>query len=458
MSWVIHGKWIILGAMVAGLALAGFFTVFSYQPLYRATASMVVNAKERVVVGEEEWSQSASDIYLAQKMVNTYSVVLKSNRVMEYVIEDMNLDIEPETLREWVDLSPVKDTQVLLVSVVGASPELTVGIANSLMRVAPQAMMETVERGSLNVLDEAKLPRHTVPAKTKMNAAIGAVLGLMLGLGYVVAKNALRPKVRTSSDIEDRLVLKTIGEIPHVKKGDSNSERLLFTDENQSPIFIDSIFYIRTVFDYLFASKKIQTVLVTSALAGEGKTTVIANLALALSEAGKDVLVIDADLRKPSLHRKFGKEKSGMHHLANVLTGKVAQREAIQEISDRLHILQGYAVDVQQSKMLLGSYAMQSLLADAQRRYDYVLIDTPPACAISDAVILSNYTDGVLFVIKQNYSSLQDVSESVISMEKAGSIILGCILNDIRKGNALSGYNSRYYYAAQYSKAYGEES
>lgn len=86
LSWVIHGKWIILGAMVVGLALAGFFTVFSYQPLYRATASMVVNAKERVVVGEEEWSQSASDIYLAQKMVNTYSVVLKSNRVMEYVI------------------------------------------------------------------------------------------------------------------------------------------------------------------------------------------------------------------------------------------------------------------------------------------------------------------------------------------------------------------------------------
>lgn len=450
MAWIFKGKWIILGLVVLGTAAAGFFTQATYNPLYKATASMVVNAKERYNSGEEELSQSASDIYLAQKMVNTYSVVLKSNRVMEYVIDDLNLDLTPEELRGLVDLSPVRDTQVLLVSVVAVDPAMAVEIANSLMKVAPQAMMETVERGSLNVLDAAKLPQSTVPARTKMNVAIGAILGLMLGLFIVVLKGALEPKVRVVADIEERLTLRTIGEIPHVKQKESESDHLLFTNEKRDPIFIDAIFYVRTVFDYLFRSKGVGTVLITSALAGEGKTTVAANLALSLAESGKSVLVIDADMRKPSLHRKFGLLKEERNHILNVLEGVVPQEEAIMPVNKNLAILQGSCTEIRKSKRLLGSAAMKMLLEDCQAKYDYVFVDTPPVCAISDAVILSSFADGVLFVIKQDYSRLRDITESVIGMEKAGGKILGCILNDIKKGNRFSGYNSRYYYAGSY--------
>jgi len=168
---------------------------------------------------------------------------------------------------------------------------------------------------------------------------------------------------------------------------------------------------------------------VTSTLAGEGKSITILNLAISFAQTGKKVLLIDADLRRPSLNRLL--QENGAPGLSNVLAGFCNVQEAIRTSAyEGLDVI--YAGDVPPNPAeLLGSSRMQQLLKTLSSHYDYVLIDTPPVGIVSDSCVLAPMLDGVLFVVRQNQTEKEAVAKGVRQLEMAGAKLMGFVLNGV---------------------------
>lgn len=194
---------------------------------------------------------------------------------------------------------------------------------------------------------------------------------------------------------------------------------------------------LRTNIQYSSFDKDIEKILVTSSEPGEGKSTTAGNLALAYSQDEKRVLIIDCDLRKPSLHKKF--RISNNIGLSDVVLDKSKISKAIVKYTDYLHILPSGKVPPNPSEML-GSRAMERLLNELGEIYDVVVLDTPPVHAVTDAQILSTKVDGVVLVVRAEKTKKETAIDAKKSLDKVGANILGTVLNG---GESSKG---KYYY------------
>ncbi|MBE6049611.1 MAG: CpsD/CapB family tyrosine-protein kinase [Clostridium sp.] len=199
---------------------------------------------------------------------------------------------------------------------------------------------------------------------------------------------------------------------------------------------------LRTNIQYSSLDKEIQTIVVTSAEPGEGKSTVSGNLALSFAQAEKNTLFIDCDLRKPSAHKKF--RISNETGLSDVLIGKEKLKDVLNEYNDYLSILTSGKLPPNPSEML-GSKAMENLLNSLKQVYDVIILDSPPLHAVTDAQILSTKADGTILVVRAEKTKKDSIIQAKSLLDKVGANILGSVLNgmdDTRK--------DYYYY-------YGEE-
>ena len=443
---VIKGWKVILASLCFCLFLA-----FAYSNLpisgdinYETNASMVINSKTvSVIDGEVEFS--ANNVYLSQKMVNTYRVILLSDNVLEKVSLDLGIDTPPTLIRSWMTVSSPKDTEVIMVSVKNQDPQLAADIANAIMRVAPQVIRETVEVGSINVLDEAKVSKFPQIGRknSPLNMAIGGMLGLMLGGIIVFALNFLRPKLKNKLEMKEMLSLNCLGEIPHVK----NMFNKLVTNKFLDPSFIEGYKVLTEMVIHTSEQSNIKTLIVTSAVSGEGKTTVAVNLALSMRLADKKTLLIDFDCYKKGVKGLFWLKPD--KYLIDILNGDLHYSQGVIEdpLTD-LHLILSdkgrfFGMDV------LNSPKMKEVFENIKNDYDYIIIDTPPALIQSEAVSLSKYTDGVLLVAKQETASISDILETKDKINDVGAKIIGCVLNDIRYLVGTD-YSNKYAYSKKY--------
>lgn len=194
---------------------------------------------------------------------------------------------------------------------------------------------------------------------------------------------------------------------------------------------------LRTNIQYSSFDKEIKAIVVTSSEPGEGKSTTAGNLALSFSQGEKSVIIIDCDLRKPSLHRKF--KISNMIGLSDVLIGKEKISEAIHEHTDNLHILTSGKLPPNPSEML-GSKAMERLLEVLKTKYDIIILDSAPLQAVTDAQILSTKVDGTVLVVRAEKTKKESVQQAKSLLDKVGANILGTVLNGVENSR------KKYYY------------
>lgn len=238
------------------------------------------------------------------------------------------------------------------------------------------------------------------------------------------------------------------------KKKLLNATQNLKTDiiDASSPFaFIEGYKSLRTNLSFMTFGNEVKTILVTSTIPGEGKSSISLNLARTLSMSGKKVLLIDGDMRAPSLHRYLRIRKKVNDGFSSVLAGKSVLEDAIYLLPPlEIDVMLSGPIPPNASELLSRDIARDTLSA-LKNKYDYVIIDTPPVGVVTDAAILAHFADGVLFVVRQNYADRKVVKNAVKNLEASGVKILGAVLNDYSSAkdvNSSSNYEYQYSYDA----------
>lgn len=201
---------------------------------------------------------------------------------------------------------------------------------------------------------------------------------------------------------------------------------------------------IRTGIQFAQAGKELQTIALTSCTPNEGKSTTIANLAVVLTQAGKSVLLIDCDMRNPTVHKNFN--LSNKVGLSSCISMGTALSDAVQKTGiEGLYALTGGVIPPNPSE-LLGSEQMKNVLQRAKEQYDYVLIDTPPVMPVTDALIVGRFVDGMILVIASAEVKVEMARDVKNQLVNAGANILGVVLNKVRSEHHGYGYGYYYYY------------
>lgn len=221
---------------------------------------------------------------------------------------------------------------------------------------------------------------------------------------------------------------------------------MLIIEKDPKSIPAEAYRSLRTNIQYTSFDKKIKKLLVTSSTPGEGKSTTASNLALAIAGEGKKVLLIDCDLRKPSVHKKFN--ISNQVGVTNFLLGEVGFEAAVNNYKNKLFIMTAGTIPPNPSEML-SSKNLNNFLQDVSEKFDMVIIDSPPIMAVTDAQILSTKTDGVVLVIEAGKTEKVVALRAKASLEKVNAKILGVVLNKFKTEHGKSSGQGYYYYYSE---------
>ena len=320
--------------------------------------------------------------------------------------------------------------------------ELYGGLLERMKEVGVAAGMEI---DSIVLVDRASVPTAAFKPRMPFNLAVATIFGLLAGIGLALLLGYLDNRIRSPEDLEQVANVVSLGIVPKVKVDSlaHESDIDLIAHHNRDNEASEAFRSVRTSLMFSSPFGAPQSILVTSAAASEGKSVTAANLALVLSQNDARVLLVDADLRRPRMHKIFQIPNSpGVSEiLVNTSEISIIRRTEL----PTLDILPSGTVPPNPAE-LLGSSRMDEFLAEVQKHYDHVVIDAPPVLGLADAVILGTKTDGVMLVVSANQVTKDAVKESVKRLRLVRAPLLGAILNQVESGDGGYGYDNQYYY------------
>ncbi len=315
-------------------------------------------------------------------------------------------------------------------------------------RLKETAATADLETANARVVDPATVPTEPVKPKKALIVAIAALLALFAGVGLTLLLDALNNTFKSTEEIENRLNLPVLGILPQLKVKERSELARMFTSDKEKS-FSESIRTIRTGVVLAGMDHPHKVMVITSSIPGEGKSTVSVNLAFALGQMER-VLLIDADLRRPTLAKSF-EFPVGTPGLANLIAGTARLEECIQQV-EGIDMLCAGTVPPNPLE-LLSSPRFAKAVEVLKSKYDRVIIDSPPTQAVSDAIVLSTFADSLLYVVKSASTHIPLVEKGVGQLLQNNAPVKGIVLNqvDIKKakryGYSYGGYYDYYGYS-----------
>lgn len=307
------------------------------------------------------------------------------------------------------------------------------------------SLLDFVRGGSVNyltIIEPAIRPTKPVGPQTEMNTLMAAALGLILAVAGAFFLEYLDDTVKTAEDAWRVLDLPTLGAIARISSIKESQEHVVTARHPRSPI-TEAYRVLRTNIQFSGLTNSSATLLVTSAAPGEGKTTTAANLAVIMAQAGKQVILIDSDLRRPAMHRFFGLPNS--LGLTNLLVEEPDLEATLAKTEvDGLRVLTSGPLPPNPTE-LLSSPQMAALIQQLKARADVVILDSPPALAVADASVLATQVGATLMVIEAGHTRSEVCRQSKEILERVGGKLLGVALNKLSRRRA-AGYYCYYYY------------
>lgn len=309
-------------------------------------------------------------------------------------------------------------------------------------RIQETSATSDLQTANARIVDQAFVPNSPIKPKKKLIIAVAALMGLLISCGIAFLLEMLNNTVRTTKDVEEKLNLPVMGVLPKLTdKALLDRVFNLFTDKKQAS-FGEAVRTIRTSVNLTAMDEKHRLFGVTSTVPGEGKSSVASNLALALGQLGK-TLLIDCDLRRPVVGKNFH-IKGGSAGLANLMAGTAKVSDAVHKLEEIDVIPCGMVPPNPQE--LLASDRLASLLTKLREHYDYIVLDCPPVQNVSDVLMVSRHCDGLVYVVEAGRMQANAVNAAVGRLLQAGAPVTGAVLNKINpKAKDPYGYNQRYY-------------
>lgn len=423
---ILRRNWIlIVAATLASLLVGGGMSVLA-KPSYTADTQLFVAIQNSGSVQELQQGNTFS-----QARVQSYVKTVSSPLVLQPAIDALGLETTPAVLSNSVKAGSDLNTVLINISVEDSSPVRAAAtaeaVASSLIRAVDS--LEKPKTGgtspvSLSIIKPAVAPEAPSSPNTRLNLLLSLLVGLTLGVGLAVLRTTLDTRIRGEADMRRVTDAPLLGGISF--DADAARKPLLTQAATQSPR-AESFRQLRTNLQFANVSGHAKTVLVTSSLPGEGKSTTATNLAIALAQAGETVCLIDADLRRPMIGDYLGIDRSA--GLTTALVGVADVNDLLQPWGDdSLYVLTSGQIPPNPSE-LLGSADMKQLLVRLEQAFDIVIIDAPPLLPVTDAAVLSQHVGGVVVVVGTQKLRHQDLAKSLSSLEMVGSNVLGVVLN-----------------------------
>ena len=443
---MLHKSWVlVVVCTVLGIA-GGAGLSFLMTPTYAAHIQLYVSVR-----GESQTSGDlAQGSTFARQSVQSYVNIVPTDSVLKPVIDELGLTETADELAEHVTAGVPANTSLLDITVEYTNPEKAAQIADSVGRSFTRLVQDELEATDsksvspvkLTTVQSAEIPKNPVKPNTALNVVLGLILGLGLGTGLALLRSLLDTRIHSARDLEQITDAPLVGNIAYDPR--AKSRPLIIHSDPRHPR-AEAFRALRTNLQFLAVndthSTTGQSFVVTSAGPGEGKSTTVANLVVALSESGARVILIDADLRLPRMADYMGIE--GTVGLTDVLIGRVALVDAVQRWgSGELFLLPAGKVPPNPSE-LLGSHAMQDMLTTLQEQFDYVIIDSPPLGVVTDAAVVSKITNGTLILAASGSTRKPAFENAIQTLTTAGGTLRGVILTKTpAKGPDSAGYGN----------------
>jgi len=432
---LLRRRWrLIAVCTLLGIAAATTATV-SQSKMYTANFQFFVSAQ-----GSPAGASSSGDISSAytgglftQQRVKSYADVLQSPRLGELVARDLGLKRSANALASQVTATAPLDTVLINLSVRDKSPQLAQRIAQSIGIQFPK-VVEQLERPTsggpapvkVSVIQPAALPRAPTSPRPKLNLALGLLVGFALGLGGAVLRETLDTSVKSPEQAEELVGAPMLGAISFDPDAAKNP---LVVHTSPSSARSEAFRQIRTNLQFVDIEHALCSVVITSSVPGEGKSTTTCNLSLSLAQAGVRIILVEGDLRRPRVAEYMGLE--GAVGLTSVLLGRVPLEDALQPWGDgTLQVLPSGPLPPNPSE-LLGSAGMEELLRRLEGLADIILVDAPPLLPVTDAAVLGAMTSGVLMLVRSNRTNREQVKRAASTANAVGATVLGVILNAV---------------------------
>jgi receptor protein-tyrosine kinase len=453
---VVRRRKLIVFLVLLVTVLAAVAEVAYTKPTYRATT--------KIVIGQGSGLFSPNLSTAIQPFSATMSDLAKSNIVARTVKNDLGLAESEEQLLHKVSISIKPESSVLTVSVDDHSRALARAIAQDIGVVFSDLVKKRFGKATpvgpgqaplppltATVWDPAHISPGRVSPRPKRDLALAAALGLILGLLAAFLRDHFDRRLRSREQIEEAFGAPVIGQIPLERRRTRRRPVVtnLFGESSEA------YRAVRTNLQYLGIQRPLRAILVTSSSPQQGKTTVTANLAVALARSGASTIAVEADLRRPRLAEILGIQVT-TDGLTNVLVGNARVSEAVGRIplgaeddgAGRLAFLPSGPLPPNPSE-LLSSEQMRDLLAELTGEFDYVLIDSPPLLAVADALELARLADGVLLVVRRSEATTDEAREVHALVERLGLHLLGTVVTG---SDAVSTYYGDYGAAPETSR------
>lgn len=503
-----HWAWLILLATLIAAAVA-YYSSSHTPPIYQASTTLLVNEAPATKTADY------TTIMTSERLTGTYAKMLSNSPLLTQVITQTGLPLTTDALKQMISAEPIQDTQLIQVSVKSTDPATAAIVANTLVvifanqiqelqssrfaqskasletqlaqletqinqyakdaasetdaleqdrleskvtqyREIYSQLLQTYEQvrlseaqtnSSVVQVEPASVPSVPISPKIMQNTLLAAIVGFLLAAGGILAREALDDTLKTVEDVS-KLGPPVLGVINHYKK--SGEDPLITVIQPHSPI-AESFRTLRTNVQYASIDRPLRTLLITSADPKEGKTTAVANFAVVLAQSELDTILVDCDFRMPTLHRRFGlHNRAGLSQLffhPETNLDAVSQATRI----NHLRVLTtGYLPP--NPAELLSSQKMLTILARLSERYQFVVLDTPPILAVTDAAVLAPAVDGVLLVTKPGQTRISSARQAVEQLRLVNARLLGTVINDLDLDH--SSYSFRYHYYHRHPNYY----
>ena len=459
--YAVRKRWkLILILCVVCTLIMGIYSFFLATPMYTSQAKIFIYQEPNTEGAGSAYQNLVTSNYL----ISDYTELANSKPIIKQAWVSLREEgyTNVDEVASAITVSAIPDTRFIYIKAENENPKYAAAYVNAVATAFAQQAKELMKLENVNIIEEATVATVPTSPKKKRNIALGFAAGLLLGVVISIVIDLLDRKVRYPEDLKKKfpkyVLLGTIPDFENLgtqksQKNKKPAKEDEYVGKEEEDFFLggevvaEAMKSIRTNILFSGLEDEHKCIAITSSVPGEGKTTNAINLAIAFAKSGYRTVLVDADLRRPKVHRRF-KIKTVKGLTSALVTDGDWATMVFPDVIENLDLMPA-GIRPPNPPELLGSGAMGKLVEYLKEEYEIVIIDTPPVGLFTDAALISKHCDAMLYVVSAGVPLYDEVSKGLEELEKIDSKILGFVMSRVERAR-----NGNYYYNYKYKYNY----